>query len=173
MYVFVLLLRLWGVSAYVFVDMLLVVFVFLLIYFCPSVFFVVVFVLSLSLPLSLSIGCFFSPSLSLSQVMGVCVCCLLCSWVTFLAWSAPTHESPLTHNFCPLSPSSSKTKAGSDEQQHFYANRATEMRHFCLKRDKNEIHTCKTKRRWVPKSPRNGQHPERDQNEVGQRYKFA
>ena len=45
------------------------------------------------------------------------------------------------------------------EQQHLYANKAkTEMRHFCSKRHKNEMHACK--RDWFLKSPWNGLHPE-------------
>ena len=43
----------------------------------------------------------------------------------------------------------------------FYANKAkTGVRHFCLKH------------RFL-KSPRNGQHPERDQSEIGTRYEFT
>ena len=34
----------------------------------------------------------------------------------------------------------------------------------------NEIHACKTRE---DKNPRHGQHPERDQNEIGTRYEFA
>ena len=58
------------------------------------------------------------------------------------------------------------------EQWQFYANKAkTEMRHFCLKHDKTRYTPVKQDR--FLKSPRNGQHPERDQNEIGTRYEFA
>ena len=58
------------------------------------------------------------------------------------------------------------------EQRHFYASKAkTETRHPCLKQLKNEIHACKTREVFL--SPRHGQHPERDLNEIGMSYRFA
>ena len=53
----------------------------------------------------------------------------------------------------------------------FHVNRAkTEMRHFCLKRYKTRYTLAKRDR---IKGSRCGRHPERDQNEIGARYKFA
>ena len=47
-----------------------------------------------------------------------------------------------------------------NEQRHFYANKAktamASMRHFCLKR----------RLLGLLKSPRSGQHPDRDRNEI-------
>ena len=54
----------------------------------------------------------------------------------------------------------------------FFANKAkTGMRHFCLKPYKRRYTPVKRDR--FLKSPRNGQHPERDQNEIGTRYEFV
>ena len=51
------------------------------------------------------------------------------------------------------------------EHRHFFANKAkTEMRHFCLKHYKTR---CTPVKRDRIKNLRHGQHPERDQNEIG------
>ena len=53
----------------------------------------------------------------------------------------------------------------------FFANKVkTEMRHIRLKRYKTR---CTPVKRDRFKNPRHGEHPERDQNEIGTRYKFA
>ena len=53
------------------------------------------------------------------------------------------------------------------EQLHVHANKAkTEVRDSCRKH-------YKTRYAPVKRGPKNGQHPERDQNEIGTRYKFA
>ena len=57
------------------------------------------------------------------------------------------------------------------EQRHFYANKAkTFRRHFCLKHYKTR---CTPEKRDRIRNPGHGQHPERDQNEIGTRYEFA
>ena len=62
-------------------------------------------------------------------------------------------------------------RVNSFEQRHFYANKAkTEMRHFCLKHYKTRYTPAKRDR---IKTPMHGQHPERDQNEIGTRCEFA
>ena len=52
----------------------------------------------------------------------------------------------------------------------FMRTRQTQVRHFCLKRYKTRYTPVKRDR---IKNPRRGQHPERDQNEIGARFKFA
>ena len=57
------------------------------------------------------------------------------------------------------------------EQRHFLSNKAkTFRRHFCLRHYKTR---CTPEKRDRIKNPRRGQHPERDQNEIGTRYKFT
>ena len=52
-----------------------------------------------------------------------------CRWTCFGVWTANLHDGHLPDG-----------NAATDEQQHFYANKAeTEVRHFCLKRLKKEI----------------------------------
>ena len=57
--------------------------------------------------------------------------------------------------------------------QHMSFNRTRQKHsgaHFCLKRYKTR---CTPEKRDRIKNPRHGQHPERDQNEIGTRYEVA
>ena len=60
---------------------------------------------------------------------------------------------------------------GPYEQWHFYANKA--------KNKDAPLSSERQQTRYMPvkpdrtKNPRHGQHPERDQNEIGTRYEFA
>ena len=57
------------------------------------------------------------------------------------------------------------------EQRHLESKKAkTFRRHFCRKHHKTR---CTPEKRDQIKNPRHGHHPERDQNEIGTRYKFV